>query len=232
MLIIWDFDGVICDSDGIWADNWQKLLLSEKKIRLSEEEKRALLIGISEKDKAKRLEQHFPNLKIDESFMQKLNALHDFGMKNLLTLTDGVEEIFKDSRFKQCIATGGNKYQNDTKNHTVGIDKYFNETNCFTADMVQKGKPEPDIFLLAAQKMNSPIENCVIIEDSLDGIRAGKKAGMRVFAFVGAKANNNDEHKQKCLDIGADKVFDNMHSLHKALKQTKPPIEQINCSRG
>lgn len=83
--------------------------------------------------------------------------------------------------------------------------------------MVQKGKPEPDIFLLAAQKMNSPIENCVIIEDSLDGIRAGKKAGVRVFAFVGAKANNNDKYKQECLNIGADKVFDNMADLHKTL---------------
>ena len=99
MLIIWDFDGVICDSDGIWADNWEKLLLSEKKIRLSEEEKRSLLIGISEKDKAKRLEQHFPHLKIDENFKQKLNALHDFGMKNLLTLTDGNALISAQTKF-------------------------------------------------------------------------------------------------------------------------------------
>ena len=40
---------------------------------------------------------------------------------------------------------------------------------------------------------------------------------MRVFAFVGAKANNNDKYKQECLNIGADKVFDNMADLHKAL---------------
>lgn len=39
MLIIWDFDGVICDSDDIWAENWCKLLKSEKDIEISEQEK-------------------------------------------------------------------------------------------------------------------------------------------------------------------------------------------------
>ena len=63
MLIIWDFDGVICDSDDIWAENWCKLLKSEKDIEISEQEKRELLIGISEKDKAKRLEDHFQDSK-------------------------------------------------------------------------------------------------------------------------------------------------------------------------
>ena len=64
MLIIWDFDGVICDSDDIWAENWRKLLKSEKDIEISEQEKRELLIGISEKDKAKRLESHFQDSKL------------------------------------------------------------------------------------------------------------------------------------------------------------------------
>ena len=79
MLIIWDFDGVICDSDDIWAENWCKLLKSEKDIEISEQEKRELLIGISEKDKAQRLEDHFSGLKIDAAFKKKLNKLHDFG---------------------------------------------------------------------------------------------------------------------------------------------------------
>lgn len=217
MLLIWDFDGVICDSDGIWADNWEKLLLSEKNISLTPKERRDLLIGISEKDKAKRLEQHFPHLTIDDTFKQKLNILHDYGMKHLLVLTEGIEEIFKDARFKQCIATGGTKYQNDTKNHTTGIDKYFNTNNCFTADMVTNGKPAPDIFLLAAHKMQTPANKCIVIEDSLDGIKGGKSAGMKVFAYIGAQANHNPQYIQQCLTSGADNIFNNMQDLHSAL---------------
>ena len=49
MLIIWDFDGVICDSDDIWAENWCKLLKSEKDIEISEQEKRELLRKMNHK---------------------------------------------------------------------------------------------------------------------------------------------------------------------------------------
>lgn len=83
--------------------------------------------------------------------------------------------------------------------------------------MVEKGKPNPDIFLLAAEKMQVSASDCIIIEDSLEGIRGGKNAGMKVFAFCGAKANNNPEYKHKCLLVGADKVFDNMEHLHTEL---------------
>ena len=216
MLIIWDFDGVICDSDGLWADNWEKLLLREKNISITSEERRNLLIGISEKDKARRLEAYFQGLKINEEFIKKLNLLHDYGMKNLLKLTEGVEDIFKDKRFKQCIATGGNDYQNRTKNHAVGIDKYFTEQNCFTADMVKYGKPHPDIFLLAARKMKTPVRDCIVVEDSIDGIKAGKQAGMKVFAYIGALANHNEKYLKLCQSCGADKVFDNMKELYNA----------------
>ena len=47
MLIIWDFDGVICDSDDIWAENWRKLLKSEKDIEISEQEKNRPTGGFS-----------------------------------------------------------------------------------------------------------------------------------------------------------------------------------------
>lgn len=226
MLVIWDFDGVICDSDGIWAQNWCDLLESEKGIILSASEKQRLLIGISERDKVKRLEAFFDGLRIDDDFKRKLNEKHDYGMKNLLVLMPGVEDIFADKRFIQCIATGGNSYQNITKNHTVGIDKYFNAKNCFTADMVQKGKPDPEIFLLAAQRMNVPIDECVAVEDSPDGLTAAKKAGMKAFAFVGAAANNTPEYRERCRELGADGIFDTMSALYRGLEQFVAELEQ------
>lgn len=50
--------------------------------------------------------------------------------------------------------------------------------------MVEKGKPNPDIFLLAAEKMQVSASDCIIIEDSLEGIRGGKNAGMKVLHSV------------------------------------------------
>ncbi len=239
MLVIWDFDGVICDSDYIWAENWATVLKDRYGIELTEKQKRSWLIGISENDKAMRLEAELPKAfgnvlskkfgnnvpekLIDDYFMKTLNILHNKAMndKKRLKLTPGVEEIFKDKRFKQCIATGANHEQSDTKNGTVGIDKYFTwGVNCFTADMpdVKKGKPEPDIFKCAARSMGFDPKDAIVIEDSIDGIMAAKAAGMRVFAFVGAVANNNAEYISECKKLGVDGVFDNMRELHQALK--------------
>ena len=76
--------------------------------------------------------------------------------------------------------------------------------------MVANGKPAPDIFLLAAKKMQTSANKCIVIEDSLDGIKGGKSAGMKVFAYVGAQANNNPQYIQQCLTSGADNIFNNM----------------------
>ena len=51
--------------------------------------------------------------------------------------------------------------------------------------MVERGKPAPDLFLLAAQQMGAEPGNCLVIEDSLNGIRAGLAAGMEVYRFTG-----------------------------------------------
>ncbi|MEP2579439.1 MAG: HAD-IA family hydrolase, partial [Roseibium sp.] len=58
------------------------------------------------------------------------------------------------------------------------------EGRLFSAQDCARGKPAPDVFLLAARGMNHAPETCVVIEDSLPGVRAAAAAGMRVFAFV------------------------------------------------
>ena len=83
--------------------------------------------------------------------------------------------------------------------------------------MVQHGKPAPDLFLLAAEKMGYPIQDFIVVEDSVDGIKAGKSADMKVFAFIGAEANNNDAYHNTCIKTGADDVFETMEDLHEAL---------------
>ena len=59
------------------------------------------------------------------------------------------------------------------------------ETPLFTASMVEHGKPAPDLFLYAAEKMGVKPADCLVIEDSLNGIRAAHAAGMEVLRFTG-----------------------------------------------
>ena len=217
MLIIWDFDGVICDSEIIWVNIWKSLLKSEKNIALNNIQTQTLVTGMRDVNIIKNLEGYFKNLEIDNNFIQKLKELNKNALKNSMNLTNGIENIFKDKRFLQCIATAADSEECYIKNKSAKIDKYFGKENCFTADMVKNGKPNPEIFLLAAQTMGEKPKDCIVVEDSIAGIIAGKKAGMIVFAFIGTKANNSPEYAKRCIQTGADKVFNNMDDLHNEL---------------
>ena len=64
----------------------------------------------------------------------------------------------------------------------TGLARYFGD-RVFSATAVPNGKPAPDLFLLAAQRMGVSPEECVVIEDSLHGVQAGIAAGMTVFGY-------------------------------------------------
>lgn len=67
--------------------------------------------------------------------------------------------------------------------HKTGLKKYFNVV--VNSEMAGASKPAPDIFLLAAEKLDINPGNCLVIEDSTNGIKAAKTAGMKVIAFAG-----------------------------------------------
>ncbi len=73
----------------------------------------------------------------------------------------------------------------------TGLRKYFNVV--IDSKMAGASKPEPDIFLLAAKKLNIQPEKCMVIEDSTNGIKAARTAGMKVIAFAGPGAEFQDQ---------------------------------------
>ena len=103
------------------------------------------------------------------------------------------------------------------KSEVTGVNKWFSQKNIFTSEMVEHGKPEPDLFLLAAEKMGEKPENCVVIEDSIAGLTAAQKAGMEVIAFIGSKMNNNPEYIAKVKTLGIKYIFDNMEDIYNVI---------------
>ena len=86
--------------------------------------------------------------------------------------------------------------------------------------MVKRGKPAPDLFLLAARQMSAAPRRCVVIEDSEVGVRAGKAAGMTVFGFTGGSHVARAVHGPKLTAAGADLVFDTMADLPNLLSRS------------
>ena len=82
----------------------------------------------------------------------------------------------------------------------------------YSADLVDRGKPAPDLFLHAAASMDVDPSACVVVEDSPNGVRAGVAAGMRVVGFAGA-GHCLDGHGDMLVAAGAATVVERMGDL-------------------
>lgn len=217
-LIIWDFDGVIADSEKLWVSVWLETLEKEKGITLSGAEKESLLVGVADKTRKERLEKYFPTLVLDDAFMQKINAGEVYQGTHFMQAIDGVEEVMANADFLHCIATGATAEQHAWKmTQFKWIEKYMSPQDYFTVDMVKQGKPAPDLFLLAAQTKGCDVKHCVVIGDSLNDFAAAKAAGMKSIAFVGAEGNDTPEYRQKCIDAGVIAVCATMEEVKRIL---------------
>lgn len=106
---------------------------------------------------------------------------------------EGVEEVVHDLHDKGYhMAVASSSAQNYIEAHM----KELNLTDCFevlfSAENVKNPKPAPDVFLAAAEKLGAKPEECLVIEDSYNGARAAKAAGMRCFGFKNPDSGNQD----------------------------------------
>ncbi len=214
-LIIWDFDGVIADTEKLWLLNRQKLINEELNLPWNFAETNKHLGGMSDKTKKEILDAM--NIKTDTNFWEKAAYLDNETMKQGFALMPHIKDIFKLKQFKQCIATGGIRSKTIKKLQISGADEYFDMQQVFTADMVDKGKPAPDLFLFAAQKMGFLPKECIVIEDSLAGMKAGLSAGMMTVAFVGCEMNNTPQNIRAIKELGIKQIFDSMIEVKKFL---------------
>jgi HAD superfamily hydrolase (TIGR01509 family) len=112
---------------------------------------------------------------------------------------------------KFALASSGTRAHIKTTLKAVNIENSFDAI--VSGDEVHKSKPEPDIFLLAAKKLNLNPEECAVIEDAFSGIRAAKKAGMKAIGIY---------HKQPVTkqDLSeADAILDNLGEIEEKIKE-------------
>lgn len=104
-----------------------------------------------------------------------------------LTAIEGVRELVVDLHelgLQTCVASSGTHTKMEFTLGITGLIEVF-RGRIFSASEVARGKPEPDLFLHAAQQMRVEARNCIVIEDSTHGVIAGVAAGMRVFGYAG-----------------------------------------------
>ena len=94
----------------------------------------------------------------------------------------------------------------------AALDGYFGD-RVFNAAMVRHGKPAPDLFLLAAERLAVDPQRSLAIEDSVSGIKAARAAGMTVWGFTGGGHFPACATPDDLLQAGASLIFDDMRQV-------------------
>lgn len=216
--VIWDCDGCLIDSEHI-ACELSARLLTEAGYTISTEDyvrrfcgqgKTHIFNSIKE-DCGVDYRAHMES--IDKKSLQR-----DAFRKNLKAI-DGINEALDQISVPMAIASGSDY---DRLEYTLQLTKLYTrfENRIYSSSLVAKGKPSPDIFLYAAEKIGVSPEECLVIEDSINGVRAGKSAGMTVFGFTqGSHIFDKTSHSEELLALGADLIFDDMRILPSLIRE-------------
>ncbi|MEM0899412.1 MAG: HAD family phosphatase [Pseudomonadota bacterium] len=100
------------------------------------------------------------------------------------SVIDGAKDLLGQLDCPVCVASSTGAKSLPIKLKRAGLSDFFG-TSVFSGDLVGNGKPAPDLFLHAARTMGFEWANCIVIEDSPNGVRAGKSAGMFTIGFLG-----------------------------------------------
>ncbi|MTH98221.1 HAD family phosphatase [Roseibium sp. RKSG952] len=103
----------------------------------------------------------------------------------------------------------------DRKLAQTGLKSHFGH-HVYSGEQVTNGKPAPDLFLFAARQVGAAPENCLVIEDSINGARAGVAAGMTVWGFTGG-GHIDEGHDELMREAGVAAVFSSYHDMQTAL---------------
>ncbi|URZ18420.1 HAD family hydrolase [Clostridium felsineum] len=184
-VVIFDMDGVLVDTEPVYR-RLSEELYKRLGIELTEEEQYAFAGSVS-KDKWTSLRNRF-NLKqsIEELGKMSSGIKYEYlaNKENEIPKIKGIDELIlslKDRGIKICVASSSRKENVEVILAKTKLIKYFDYI--ISGSEVQKGKPNPEIFLKAADKLNADITDCVVIEDTRNGVRAAKAAKMKCVGF-------------------------------------------------
>lgn len=180
-LVIFDCDGVLVDTETINNEVISQLL-KEAGLEMSADEVARRTTGLAYSEMWDMLQGEVPGSLPDDVLEEQLNREVERFRTELLPIPGAVETVryLAAAGMPICVASNGAREKMEVTLEVTGLIRYFGG-NFFGVNQVAHGKPEPDIYLLAAREMGASPSRCVVIEDSYPGAQAGLAAGMTVF---------------------------------------------------
>jgi len=213
--IIFDFDGVLVDSEILVAKAFSKYMqglgikTNEKEFANLAGKKTVEVIDIlSEKYSLKDKQKFFDDI---------MNIASNIYKKELKTVV-GVEEFLKKSKHNLYIGSNSMKNRILDGLKRVGLEKYFNPNHIYSFDLVDNPKPHPDIYLKAVNDNDLIIDETIIIEDSVVGVNAGKNANIKVIGLTAGGHWHTDRDEKELINAGAIATANNFNKIEEIIE--------------
>ena len=214
--IIFDFDGVIVDSEVLASKAFAKYL--SKFDRSIKEEQFYEYAGKKTVEVIDLLSAKY-KIENKETFTNEIFDIVAEVYSRDLKLVDGAKDYISKSNRDHFIGSNSNKDRIMDGLKLVDLDKIFLSDHVYSFDMVERPKPDPDIYLKVLNDNSLNIQETIIIEDSGVGVKAASSAGARVFGLTAGKHWHSNRDKNELFDNGALNVFSDYISLGNAIEE-------------
>lgn len=202
--VLFDMDGLVLDTEKLYTRFWQEAacacgypMTKEQALGMRSLNRGA---GLS------KMQSYFgPDVDYDFIRQKRIELMDAFVEKEGVTLKPGIHELLaflKERGIKTAIATSSPMERTILYLTSVGLQNSFDEL--VSGYMVERGKPEPDIYLYAAEKLGVKPEECMVLEDSPAGILAAHRAGCMPVMIP--DQDEPDEETRKLLHAKADSL--------------------------
>jgi len=208
-LVIFDCDGVLIDSE-IISSSANAEALTKAGYPITTEEVIQRYTGVPDTALYAEVEAKLGR-PLPGRFDEDIKKLVFQKYRTELRSITGAREVLSSLTTKRCIASSSSP----TKLALGLIETGLYELaypHIYSANLVARGKPHPDIFEFAARAMKSAPGNCLVIEDSVAGVTAARAAGMACIGFSGG-SHCMDGHAEKLKNAGAFTVIDGLTEL-------------------
>lgn len=221
-LVIFDCDGVLVDSEPL-AMRALLETIAEAGLTLDPAHGYERFLGVSLATTCAILSDEY-GIDLTHAALERMRRRLDELMRAELKPVAGVHAALDALQVPYCVASSSQPERIKLSLDVTDLARRFG-SSVFSATMVSRGKPEPDLFLYAAERMGVAPSLCMVVEDSPMGVAAAKRAGMRVCAFTGGAHAGTESYRQALEAFKPNHVIDNMGDLPELIRRGN--VEQM-----
>ncbi len=210
--ILFDCDGVLVDSERI-TNGVLRDMLQELGWTLTPEECMRLFVGKAVKDEAAIIEQRTGAAVTEawlSAFRERRNVRLEAEVAPIEGAPEAVDRLHAAYSGRIAVASGADRFKVELQLARCRLARYF-EGRTFSGHELPRSKPFPDVYLAAAAALAVDPARCLVVEDTVTGVRAGVAAGATVFGYSPPEAGH--DAPQALVAAGATRVFTRMADL-------------------